>query len=146
MLLMIEEAVRGGITLVITKFSEANYKCMQNYDQNKDSSFLQYLDFNSLYAGAMCQKLPVKNFEWCKDLRYINQKFIKDYDEDSSEKGYILGADVEYSKNCKMNTVIYHFYPKRLKLINRRNLHVIFMIKQDMWSTLNYYDKLWIIV
>ena len=37
MLLMIEEAVRGGITQVITKFSEANNKYMQNYDQNKDS-------------------------------------------------------------------------------------------------------------
>ena len=32
---MIEEAKRGGITQVITKFSEANNKYMQNYDQNK---------------------------------------------------------------------------------------------------------------
>ena len=36
MLLMIEEAVRGGITQVITKSSEANNKYMQNYDQNKN--------------------------------------------------------------------------------------------------------------
>ena len=47
---MIKEAARGGISQVITKFSEANNKYMQNYDQNKDSSFLQYLDLNSLYA------------------------------------------------------------------------------------------------
>ena len=80
MLLMIEEGVRGGIAQVITKYSQANSKYMQNYDQNKDSSFLQYLDVNSLYAWAMCQKLPLKNFNWCKDLRYINQKFIKNYD------------------------------------------------------------------
>ena len=98
MLLMIEDALRGGITQVITKSSEDNNKYMQNYNQNKDSSFLQYLDLNSLYAWAMCQKLPVKNFEWFKDLRYINQKFIKNYDEDSSKKGYILDVDVEYPK------------------------------------------------
>ena len=41
------------------------------------SSFPQYLDVNNLYAWAMCQKLPVKNFNWCKDLRYVNQKFLK---------------------------------------------------------------------
>ena len=71
---------------------------MENYDQNKDSSFLQYLDLNSFYVWAMCQKLPMENFNWCKDLRYINQKFIKNYNEDSSEKGYILEVDVEYLK------------------------------------------------
>ena len=98
MLLMIEEAVRGGITQVITKFSEANNKYMQNYDKNKDSSFLQYLDLNSLYAWAMCQKPPMKNFNWCKDLSYINQKFIKNYDEDSFENRYILEVEVEYTK------------------------------------------------
>ena len=49
MLLMIEEAVRGGITQVITKSSVANNKYMQNYYQNEDSSFLQYLDFPNNY-------------------------------------------------------------------------------------------------
>ena len=71
---------------------------------------------NSLYAWVMCQKLPMKNFNWCKDLTYINQKFIKNYDEDSSEKGCILEVGVEYPKNYKMSTKIYHFYLKRLKL------------------------------
>ena len=77
MLLMIEEGIRGGITQVITKYSEANNKYMENYDQNKGSSYLQYLDVNSLYAWAMSKKLPIKNFEFCKDLSYINQKSIK---------------------------------------------------------------------
>ena len=49
MLLMIEEAVRGGITQVITKSSVANNKYMQNYYQNEDSSFLRYLDFPNNY-------------------------------------------------------------------------------------------------
>ena len=53
MILVIEEAVRGGITQVITKFLEAQNKYIQNYDQNKDSSLLQYLDLKSLYAWAI---------------------------------------------------------------------------------------------
>ena len=60
---------------------------------------MQYLDLNSLYAWAMCQKLPHKNFEFCKDLRNINQKLIKNYDEDSFEKGYIPEVDAEYPKD-----------------------------------------------
>ena len=142
MLLMLENGGRGGITQVINKFSYANNKYMSDYDKNEDSSFLQYLDVISLHAWAMCQKLPVKNFNCCKDLKYINQKFIKKYDEDSSEKRYILEVDVEYPKKLQDEIVIYNFYLKSLKLINRQNLHVIFLIKQDMWSTLNYYNKL----
>ena len=69
MLLMIEERIRGGITQVITKFLQANNKYIKDYDKNKDSLFLQYLDLNSLYAWAMCQKLPHKDFKFCKDLR-----------------------------------------------------------------------------
>ena len=100
-LLMIQEGVRGGITQVITKYSEANNKYMENYDQNKGSSYLQYLDANNLYAWAMCNKLPAKNFDWCKDLSYVNQKFIKNYYENSSEKGCILEVDVEYPKKLQ---------------------------------------------
>ena len=81
MLLMIEEGIRGGITQVINKYFEAHNKYMENYYQNKGSSYLHYLDAKSIYTWAMCNKLPVKNFDWCKDLRYISQKFIKNCDE-----------------------------------------------------------------
>ena len=126
---MIKEAARGGISQVITKFSEANNKYMQNYDQNKDSSFLQYLDLNSLYAWAMRQKLPMKNFEWCKNLRYINQKFIKNYDEDSSGNGYILEVDVEYLKKFQNEHKDLPFLPKKIKINKQTKL------------TCNFYDK-----
>ena len=59
MLLIIEDGVRGGI---INKFSYANNKYMSDYDKNEDSLFLRYLDVISLYAWAMCQKPPAKNF------------------------------------------------------------------------------------
>ena len=39
---------------------------MKDYDKNKESSYLQYLDENNLYGWAMSQKLPVNNFEWIK--------------------------------------------------------------------------------
>ena len=46
---MIESGMRGGVCHVIRSYAETNNKYMNNYDENKESSFLSYLDANSLY-------------------------------------------------------------------------------------------------
>ena len=48
MLLMVE--IRGGIRHAIHRYAKANSKYMKNYDENNDSSFLEYLDGNNLYG------------------------------------------------------------------------------------------------
>ena len=40
----------------------------------------------------MCEKLTVSNFTWAEDLSKFDEKFIKDYDE-NSDKGYLLEVD-----------------------------------------------------
>ena len=52
----------------------------------------------------------------CKDLRYINKKFIKNYDEDSSEKGYILKVDAEYPKKLQDEHKELPFLPEKIKI------------------------------
>ena len=72
---------------------------------------IEYLDANNLYGWAMSQKLPVDGFQQIEkdDLSKFNESFIKNYDE-SSDKGYILEADIEYSKKIFIRyTTIYHF-------------------------------------
>ena len=66
MLLMVEKGIRGGIYHAIHRYSKANNKYMKNYDKNKESSYIQYLDANNLYGWAMSQKLPIDGFEWKK--------------------------------------------------------------------------------
>ena len=44
---------------------------MKNYDKNKASSYLMYLDANNLYGWAMSQKSPVGDFKWKKQT-FIN--------------------------------------------------------------------------
>ena len=67
LLIMVEKVIRGAMCHAIHRYAEANNKYMKNYDKNKDSSYIQYLDANNLYGRAMSQKLPVNEFVWVKD-------------------------------------------------------------------------------
>ena len=95
MLLIIEDGTRGGITHAIHRYAEANNKYMKNYDKNKESSYLMYLDTNNLYGWAMSQKLSVDGFKWKTDLSITDKKFIKNYDENSNIR-YMLEVDIKY--------------------------------------------------
>ena len=63
MLLIIEDGIRGGICQSINRYAEVNNKYMKNYNKNKKSSYLRYLDANNLYGWAMCKRLPISNFK-----------------------------------------------------------------------------------
>ena len=112
---MVEEGIRGGICHSIHRYATANNKYMKNYDKNKESSYIQYLDANNLYGWAMSQKLPVNGFKWIKNVTEIDEKFIKNYDEDSN-KGYIFEIDVKYSRRLRDLHSDLPFLPKRMEI------------------------------
>ena len=92
---MVEEGIRGEICHSIHRYAKANNKYMKNYNKNKKSSYIQYLDTSNLYGGGrgtMSQKLPVNGFKWVKDIPKIGEELIKNYDEDN-DKGYILEVE-----------------------------------------------------
>ena len=94
---------------------------MKNYDKNKESSYIQYLDANNLYGCAMSQKLPVNGFKWIKNVTEIDEKFIKNYDVDS-DKGYILEVDVKYPRKLHDLHSDLPFLSKRMKIDKCKNL------------------------
>ena len=51
-----------------------------------------------MYEQAMSQKLLINGFEWVEELCEFDERFIKNYNENSN-KGYILEVDVEYPMN-----------------------------------------------
>ena len=99
MLLMVEEGIRGGICHSIHQYAKANNKYMKNYNNNEESSYIQYLDATYLYGWAMSKKLI--GFKWIDNNEMaepiINEDFIKNYDE-NNDKGYIFEVDVKYPK------------------------------------------------
>ena len=98
MLLMVEEGIRGGICHSIHRYAKANNKYMKIYNNNEESSYIQYLDANNLYGWAMSKKLPVNGFKWIETGEsIINEDFIKNYDE-NNDKGYIFEVDIKYPK------------------------------------------------
>ena len=113
MLLMVEEGIRGGICHSIHRHARANNKYMKNYDENKESSYIQYLDANNLYGWAMSQKLPKNGFKWVNNE--INEEFIKNYEE-NSDKGYILEVDIKYPRKLHDLHSDLPFLPKRMKI------------------------------
>ena len=68
---------------------------MRDYDENKNSFYLNYWDVNNLYGWEMSQKPPTFNFEWVEDILQFNEVFIKNYDE-KSEIGNILEVDLQH--------------------------------------------------
>ena len=116
MLIMFEEGTQSGMCQATYRYAKANNKYMKNYDRNKESLYLQYLDANNLYGWATSQKLPIGNFEWIEkdDKSKFDEKFINDYDE-NSDKGYILELDVEYPNNLHKLHSDLPFLPERMK-------------------------------
>ena len=72
MLLMVENGIRSGICQATYRYTKANNKYMKNNDKNIESSYISFLDANSLYWLAMSQKLLVNGFEWVEKKRLSN--------------------------------------------------------------------------
>ena len=64
MLLIIENCIRGGICHSIYRYAKANNKYMEDYNENKESPYIQFCDVNNLYGYS---KLTVNYSEWIKD-------------------------------------------------------------------------------
>ena len=91
---MIEAGLRGRMTQTTCKKVEAGNKYMgSDYDKNKASSYINYLDANNLYGLSMIQKLPYRNLKWDDK---ITEEDIINYDNDGN--GFILEVDLEYPK------------------------------------------------
>ena len=50
MLLKVEKGIRGGTCNAIHQYAKANSKYMNEYDKNKELSYINYWDVNNMYG------------------------------------------------------------------------------------------------
>ena len=95
--LFIEKGLRGGISYIVKRYAKANNKYINDYDPNKPSTFLSYLDMNNLYGWAMSKYLPYEGFKWLKNVDKFDVMSINECNSiDKSPIGYFLEVDLEY--------------------------------------------------
>ena len=121
MLMMLERGIRGGITHISKRYSEANNKYMKNYNPGKKSKFIQYLDANNLYGWAMSQNLPTHGFKWVKDLTVEKVHKIllsRGVEGGATPRGYVFEVDLDYPEELWDLHNDYPLAPELMKVNN----------------------------
>ena len=114
MYLFIEKGMRGGISYISKRHSEANNEYCRNYDKNKPKVYINYLDMNNLYGGAMSEYLPYGGFKWVKvNNETVNRILNK---SDNSLHGYFLKVDLDYPKSKHGYHNDYPTAPEKIKI------------------------------
>ena len=63
MYLMIENSIRGGISTISNRYSQANNPLLEDFKPSEPTTYITYLDANNLYGSAQSEPLPVGDFQ-----------------------------------------------------------------------------------
>ncbi|PFX22887.1 hypothetical protein AWC38_SpisGene12595 [Stylophora pistillata] len=137
MLHMFEKGIRGGTSMIPTRYSKANNKYMgEKFDPAQPSKFITYLDANNLYGWAMSKSLPTGGFEW------MDEKDFNEWEKYSCIlEVYLLPIKEEQldyfdhyppaPENRKINKV-----PKLLCTLNEKKKYIIHHETLRMYKSL----------
>lgn len=112
MFLMIENGIRGGVSMISKKYAKANNPMVPEHDPTKPHSWITYLDMNNLYGTSMSEPLPERDFAWLTEeqINTFDVSKIGDYDE----TGFILEVDLDYPVHLHNNHSDYPLAPETL--------------------------------
>ena len=111
--LFIEKETRGGISYIAKRYAKANNKYMNDYDSEKPSTFITYLDKNDLYGWSVSEYLPYKKFEWLENIDEFNVMTINE----KSVQDIFLKLILNILMNYMNYTMIIHLLQKSLLLL-----------------------------
>ena len=111
--LFIEKETRGGISYIAKRYAKANNKYMNDYDSEKPSTFITYLDKNDLFGWSVSEYLPYKKFEWLENIDEFNVMTINE----KSVQDIFLKLILNILMNYMNYTMIIHLLQKSLLLL-----------------------------
>ena len=112
--LMVENAIRGGISMISHRYAKANNKYLPDHDPAQETSFITYQDANNLYGHSMCQALPHKDFKFDgeRDIDKLRAKYL------GGDKGCFIKCDLHYPKELHDTHNCYPLAPERMLVEN----------------------------
>ena len=84
---------------------------MEDYNSNKPSRYLQYLDANNLYGWAMSQPLPTGGFKWV-DVKPKEGKELSTRED----RGYLMEVGILYPRELHADHNDLPFMCNRMKI------------------------------
>jgi len=94
MYLMIESGIRGGIATIYGPYAKANNPLFPDYDPQKPTTYIIYLDANNLYGASQSQSLPVGDFRFLLEQEISNFKL--ESVPENSPTVCLISCDLEY--------------------------------------------------
>ena len=110
----LEKGMRGGISMIVHRFAQANNQYLKDHNPEQSSSYIIYKDANNLYGLAMIQSLPVSDFKWMSDEEIESLDVMTVADD--AETGYILEVDLEYPKELHDLHSDYPLAPEKMSI------------------------------
>ena len=110
----IEKGMRGGISMISTRYAKANNKHLSDHDPEQPILFIIYLDANNLYGYAMIQPLPTGGFKWMTEQEIANLDITTI--AENAETGYFLEVDLDYPQELHDLHSDYPLAPEKMHI------------------------------
>ena len=92
----IEKSIRGGISMITTRYDRAS--TLPGYDASRPRVNLIYLDANNLYGWTMSEPLPICGFRFLQPNEIGALAVVGELSNDA-EDGYIFEMDLSYPQH-----------------------------------------------
>lgn len=112
----VKRSLRGGVSMIPHRWAKANNPLLgETYDPSEPTTYLMYLDCNSLYSSIMTKSLPYRNLRWVNKTKEWVRKKVNTY-QPSDERGYLIECDLAYPASIHDITKDLPLAPEHLKI------------------------------
>ena len=112
---MLENNLRGGISMITKRYARANNPRLGTlYDPEQPVSHIMYWDANNLYGWAMSQHLPFDEFHWMDEADYKDMEWRNVPDD--GPFGFIVECDLDYPSSVHRAHNDYPLAPEKVEV------------------------------